>query len=344
MGKQIQEYERYLIERYRNIEKCSVSEIARRLHRNHSVILYELKKGMVTQLDGLLKEHQVYYADVAQRVTLERGHNKGAKTKLSKDSDLVPLIEHLIGNERYSPYACAQVIKQSDFLTDTVCENTIYKYIDRGFFRNISNKNLPVKGKRKQTHHHVRSNRPAYNNKKGKMIEQRPKEAEDKETYGHWEMDTVYSGKQKGKNCLLVLTERKTTDEYTIRMADRTAESTVKALDALERALGADLFRERFKTITCDNGVEFSACDLIERSALTSIPRTQLYFCHPYRSCERALNENQNKLIRRWIGKGERIEDYTDDQIAYIQDWINDYPRRKYNGLSVNQYKTTLGL
>lgn len=344
MGEHLKEYERYLIERYRNIEKCSVSEIARRLHRNHSVILYELKKGTVVQLDSLLKEHHVYYADVAQRITLERGHHKGAKVKLSKDSNLVPLIEHLIGEERYSPYACAQVIKQSDFLIDTVCENTIYKYIDRGFFCNISNKNLPIKGNRKQTHHHVRSNRPSYHNKKGKMIEQRPQEVTDRKTYGHWEMDTVYSGKKKGKNCLLVLTERKTTDEYTVRMADRTAESTVRALDQLERSLGTDLFRERFKTITCDNGVEFSDSEQMERSLYSDNPRTQVFYCHPYCSCERPQNENQNKLIRRWIPKGERIEDYTNEQIAYINDWMNDYPRRKFGGLSVNQYKASLGL
>lgn len=343
MGKHLQEYERYLIERWLK-EHCTVTEIARRLNRNHSVILYEIKKGTVVQLDHLLKEHYVYCADYAQRVTHERGKKKGAKTILAKNQKLTKLIEHLIVNEHYSPYACVQVIKQSDFLDCSLCETTLYKYIDRGYIRNVSNKNLPIKGNRKQTHHKIKSSRPSHHNKNGKMIEQRPEEINNRDSYGHWEMDTVYSGKKKSKKCLLVLTERQTLDEYVFGMKDRTSESTIETLDKLERSLGADLFRERFKTITCDNGVEFSVPELIERSALSDLPRTEVYYCHPYCSSERPQNENQNKLIRRWIKKGESIGAYSEDFIQYIQDWMNDYPRRKFGGLSVNEYKQSLGL
>ena len=70
-------------------------------------------------------------------------------------------------------------------------------------------------------------------------------------------MDTVYSGKQTSKKALLVLTERKTRQEIIERMPDRTEESTIKALDRIERRFGA-LFRKVFKTITVDNGGEFS--------------------------------------------------------------------------------------
>ncbi len=46
-------------------------------------------------------------------------------------------------------------------------------------------------------------------------------------------MDTVYSA-QGIKDCLLVLTERMTRQEIIILMPDRTADSTVKAIDDLE--------------------------------------------------------------------------------------------------------------
>ena len=42
----------------------------------------------------------------------------------------------------------------------------------------------------------------------------------------------------------------------------------VKALDALERKCGARRFRAIFKSITFDNGSEFSAAEVLERSAV----------------------------------------------------------------------------
>lgn len=58
---------------------------------------------------------------------------------------------------------------------------------------------------------------------------------------------------------------------------------------------------------------------------------TELEYCHPYSSWERGQNENQNALIRRFIPKGTRIENYTDDQIRAVQDWLNTMPRKKFN-------------
>ena len=67
------------------------------------------------------------------------------------------------------------------------------------------------------------------------------------------------------------------------------------------------------------------------------IDRTALYYCHPFASCERGSNENANKLIRRWIPKGSDISEYK-DKVSFIQDWINNYPRKLFNGLSSIQY------
>ena len=157
-------------------------------------------------------------------------------------------------------------------------------------------------------------------------------------------MDTVYSGKDTSKTCLLVLTERMTLDEYIIQMPDRTVNSTIKALDELEQALGADTFRKKFLTITADNGSEFADTERIENSCLYPNKRTALYFCHPYRSSERGSNENVNGLIRYWIPKGFDIGLYSKEQIQHIQDWINNYPRKKFNGMSTNEYKYLLGI
>lgn len=162
-----------------------------------------------------------------------------------------------------------------------------------------------------------------------KLINNRAAAADERSVFGHWEMDTVYSGKNRGKSCLLVLTERVTRKEIIIKMPDRTSTSTVAALDSLERKLGRRAFKSMFKSITCDNGVEFS--DIF---GIMKHNRTDVYHCHAYASWERGSNENQNKLIRRFIKKGDNISKYTKKQIQDIEDWINMLPRKLFGGRS----------
>lgn len=165
----------------------------------------------------------------------------------------------------------------------------------------------------------------------GESIEQRPEEIDEREEFGHWEGDTVYSGKGKRKTtrALLTLTERKTRKEIIIAIPNRKAETVVKALDALERKLGARRFRAIFKSITSDNGTEFAAAEELERSCVNKrLPRTKVYFCHPYSSWERGTNENTNGMIRRRFPKGTNFAAVTNAQIAQAENWINNYPRK----------------
>ena len=83
--------------------------------------------------------------------------------------------------------------------------------------------------------------------------------------------------------------------------------------------------------ITVDNGVEFSNCEGMEESILDGEQRTKIYYCHAYSSWERGTNENINKLIRRHIPKGVDFDDATEEFISFIQDWINNYPRRIFD-------------
>ena len=73
----------------------------------------------------------------------------------------------------------------------------------------------------------------------------------------------------------------------------------------------------------------------MERSAIGEGKRTFVFYCHPYSSWERGSNENNNRLIRRHIPKGVDFDDRTDEEIAYIENWINTYPR------GIFEYKTS---
>lgn len=152
----------------------------------------------------------------------------------------------------------------------------------------------------------------------------------DREIFGHWEMDTVKGKRGVTKSCLLALTERKTRDEIIIKLKDQGATSVVKELDRLERKYG-DMFYKIFRSITVDNGVEFADHEGLEKSALKEGKRTSIFYCHPYSSWERGTNENNNRLIRRHIPKGVDFDDTTDEDIAYVEKWINNYPRGIFN-------------
>lgn len=91
------------------------------------------------------------------------------------------------------------------------------------------------------------------NNTKGRSIEERPPEVESREEYGHWEMDCVIGS---GRACLLVMTERMSRQEKTFKLAAKTQECVISAIDRLERQCRKS-FRDTFKSMTMDNGGEF---------------------------------------------------------------------------------------
>ena len=83
------------------------------------------------------------------------------------------------------------------------------------------------------------------------------------------------------------------------------------------------------KSITFDNGTEFAAAEELERSCINKhLPRTKVYFCHPYSSWERGTNENTNGMIRRRFPKGTNFAAVTNAQIVQAENWINNYPRK----------------
>ena len=76
------------------------------------------------------------------------------------------------------------------------------------------------------------------------------------------------------------------------------------AINQLIHEYGAS-FSSVFRSITSDNG---SKCAQLSES-LSRL--TDVYFTHPYTSCERGTNENHNRLIRRYIPKGASIDAYS---------------------------------
>ncbi len=309
-------------------------EIGRQIGCSGRTVRRELQKGMVELLNSDLTTRKEYSADIGQQKHEYAGTGKGPRLKIGSDYALVKYIEEKIIDEKMSPYAVAENIKRNkERFGTSLSYKTIYNYIDQNLFPNLTNKHLPVKKNgKKRNYDKIRT---ATNNSKGTSISERPKIVETREEYGHWEMDTVV-GKTGTKEVLLVLTERKTLQEIIRKISSKSQYCVVKEIDKIERKLGSKRFRETFKTITCDNGCENLDFEGIESSVLTKTKRTKVYYAHPYSAWERGSNENANKLIRRFIPKGSDIGQFSHERIKMIEYWMNNYPRRLFNGFSSN--------
>ncbi len=307
--------------------KATRKQIAEAIGVSERTIYYELARGKCVQRTSELIDQEVYCPDVAERKYQEHLRAKGPDLKLGNDHAFASRVEDLIVNQGFSPAAALKTIEADDEEYSTViCESTLYNYIYRGdVFFELGPEHLREKGRRHNGSN--KSNRPkGARAPRGESIEHRPDTINDRDEFGHWEMDCVV-GAVGSKRTLLVLTERKTRTGIIMPMRDHTAASVVRALNRLERKYGKN-FYNLFKSITVDNGSEFADCVGMERSCRRRGKRTQLYYCHPYSAYERGSNENMNRMIRWFFPKGTNFDEVADEDIRRAEDWINSYPRR----------------
>jgi IS30 family transposase len=330
----LKESERYKIEVLLE-EKKEVAAIAKVIGRARSTIYREMARGSILRLQYDLTKKKQYRAHVAQKDYKNKCKNKGRELKIGKDHKFEEYIREKILKERYSPDALIGEIKIKGLKFEgMICTKTLYNYIDAGIFAGIGNENLWEKRKRKKRNYKTVC-RVSRNNRMARSIEQRPPQANERSEYGHWEGDCVKGPKGRTAS-LLTLTERKSLEQIIIKIDQSTQEEVQNSLDRLEKKFGPE-FKLKFKSITFDNGVEFLDWKSLEISVLNfREQRTTIYFAHAYSAWERGSNEVQNKMIRRFIPKGMDIHEVTDKEVNEIQNWMNNYPRKKLG------YKTAI--
>lgn len=331
----LSETERYKIEVYLE-EKKTIEEIAQKLGRGRSTIYRELRRGSLIRLQQDLREEKQYRADVAQRDYKEQGKNKGRELKIGKDHQFEEYIRKKLLKEKYSPDAIIGRIKKEGLKFEgMICTKTLYNYISGGIFSGISNESLWEKRKRKKGKY-KKTSRVSRTNRMSRSIEQRPQKVNDRSEYGHWEGDSV-EGPKGRTTSLFTLTERKSLEEIIIKIERSSQEEIQNAMDNLQKKFG-DQFGLKFKSITFDNGVEFLDWKSLELSIDNKQKqRTTIYFAHAYAAWERGSNEVQNKMIRRFIPKGTDIHEVSEKEINEIQNWMNNYPRKKLGYKSANE-------
>ena len=147
------------------------------------------------------------------------------------------------------------------------------------------------------------------------------------------EMDTIL-GRQGGKVIMTfdftfcnfmfgLLLDNKTADEVT---------SKVRALKA--EMNGADIrFGDVIPLLLTDNGGEFSNVFAFTES-LDCETETELFFCDPYRSCQKPKVEKNHTLFRDIVPKGASFDNFTQDTVNLIFSHVNGVKRKLLNGKS----------
>lgn len=311
--------DRELIEKHVK-QKRSISYIASALCVSRQTIYNEFEKGKVTLLNSkTYEEYNTYSAIVAQQHAdyYKSAHSSGLK--IGNRNALAKQIEYYIIDLKYSPYHTVKALNL-DFST-----KTLYRYIHLGIFERLTTKHLRVQHKRKyEKINHI----PRY----GKSIKYRPDDINNRKCPFHWEMDCVI-GQKTDRKALLVLTERFTRAELIFPLRYKNSKSVVNTLN---RLFQLPYSKQIFKSITCDNGSEFSDYYgmLLDENGEK---RTEIYYCHPYTSCERGSNENANRIIRYHLPKGSSMQHITTKDTEYIMQYMNKLHRKILNGKTAEQ-------
>jgi IS30 family transposase len=310
--------------------KAEFAELARQLGRHRSSVSREYRRATVMNKNSQLEEFAVYSAHKGRDAATQAALAKGPRGKLT--NHIASDIRDLIVNEKLSPYAALMRLRKAGRHPWLPCERTVYYAIDAGCL-GVSRLQLPYKPA--QRNRQKAGPRMSYTNPKGRPITERPKAAEDRSEYGHWEMDTVVGGTGTSPACLLVMTERMSRQQIVRKIPARTQKAVVRVLGCLEREPHS-IFKT-MKSITTDNGCEFLDFQAIEQATTHAGRRCQVFFAHPFRASERGSNENANRILRRFVPKGADISSFTRGQIRKIEDWINALPRKLLDGLCADE-------
>lgn len=312
-------FEREIIEVGLRCNK-SVRAIARSLSRDHRVIQREVDRNK--------GEHSPYIAAVAQRISDERQRNKN-KPELEKLENK-DLRDYVVGKikEDWSPEQIAGVLNTglAEETNKTISHESIYKYIYEGEGRWESLWPHLRKGKKKRRKQKSRKAKKASIPSRI-SIHARPKEIDNKITYGHWESDTLECGKMQ-KEKISVQYERKSQLTRIHKTKDKTSLETEEAIRKSIDSLPTHLW----KSITFDNGSEGAT-----HANLREDYNINTYRCDAYSSWQKGGVENVNGLLRQYLPKNTDLSKLTKDHLRNIQERLNNRPRKSLNYLTPNQ-------
>lgn len=309
---QITRDERHVIQ---NMLYSAVSkkEMSVNLGRDRSTIYRECCRN---------KTKGYHYKEAHEQASARRYTRVG---KLNSNGTLRLIVCSLL-MEKHSPEVISFYLRDSfpDEPEMHISHETIYRWV-YGQKREEGKASLAqylfTRRKNRQNRALVYKNRGVSTGKRG--IRERPLEADEKIEVGHLEGDLIVSAGSDAY--MLTLVDRKIAHTWGLPVHSKDSEVVSRAV---VEALG-ELPDGFVKTITFDNGSEFSSYGIIERAL-----ECKVYFADPYCAWQRGLNEHINGRIRQYIPKKKSFAHLTDDDFNDILDSINNRPRKSRGWLT----------
>lgn len=148
----------------------------------------------------------------------------------------------------------------------------------------------------------------------------------------HWvEMDTVI-GRIGGK---VIMTFDFTRDNFMfgLLLDDKTSAEAASKIRALKAALkgGGIRFGDVIPLLLTDNGGEFANVAAFTDDA-DGMAETRMYFCDPYRSCQKPKVEKNHTIFRDIVPKGASFDHFTQETVNLIFSHVNSVKRKIFNG------------
>jgi len=290
----------------------SQKEIAAAISKDKSTISREIKRNKD-------KRNGVYKHELAQKKYSQRQKEKHKKIYFT--DTIKSYVEKKLSDD-YSPeQICGRAKIDGE---NCVSHERIYQHI-------WTNKrqggelyiHLRRRNKRYRKRGNLKDSRGIIKDKVS--IDERPKIVEEKNRFGDLEIDTIIGKNKKG--AILTINDRWSGKVWIKKLVGKFAkplsEKTVEILYSI---------KDLIYTITGDNGKEFADHKTISKQLELSF-----YFAHVYHSWERGANENTNGLIRQYIPKKIDFSTITDEYIEYVQNKLNDRPRKRLNFLTPNE-------
>ncbi|WP_313044568.1 IS30 family transposase [Acinetobacter sp.] len=282
-------------------EGFSKRYIAWRLNRSPSTISREIKRN---------RARNGYFAKHAHKLARRRHHSNPKRIPCDIWVQVIAYLEL-----QWSPEQIASQV--------AVSLHSIYRFIQQDKSKGgVLFHNLRFRNQRKRKYGSIETRGQLTNRK---SIHDRPAEIEQRSRFGDLEIDTIV-----GKNhqqSLVSIVDRKTGYLWLKKCSTRKAEEICQATIILLEPI-----KEQLKTITADNGKEFSLHEYAAQEL-----DVDWYFADPYSAWQRGTNENTNGLIRQYVRKGSDLNDYTDAYIAEITQRLNHRPRKRLGFKSPSQ-------
>lgn len=276
-------------------------EIAEAIGVSNSTITRELQRNS--------SKRGVYKWEIAQKQAEKRSKRTPGNRAISKA--IWSSVKHYLVDKQWSPEQISGYLAKDGI---KISHETIYAWI-REDKRNRGTLYKHLRHRLKHRKKYVGAGRSCIINRKS--IHERPAEADGKR-FGDLEMDTIVG--PNNQQAIVTLVDRNTNMLFMKKLkygkdAKNLALTVIEMLKPIKKKL---------KTITTDNGKEFSAHEIISEALGVDV-----FFTDPYSSWQKGAIENANSLIRQYIPKKVSFNDYDDKDIKDIEEKINRRPRKK---------------